>query len=1487
MTINWTALRSWNGLQQNAFEELCCQLARAESYPNGSKFVRKGTPDAGVECYWTTPAGDDHAWQAKFHLARPGKTQWGEIDKSVTTALDKHPRLTRYIICLPIDRADPRIVDHTGRQQKWFMDSWDAHVAKWTTWASDRHMTVLFDYWGDSEIFHRLALEEHAGRHYFWFNEKLFSDKWFRDRYEEARISAGERYTPELNVDLPIARVFDGLGRAEAFFVRFQTLRGVVRKEARSVAPDVQATLQDLLGGVIELMSVFDWRDPVVAIPLAEIRQRCLGTSVAVRAVAEQLDAREEEETTRERESRLYTRNRLDRIARGMRDIADATHSPEALVANINALLIRGEAGTGKTHLLCDVAERRINDRLPTLLLLGEQFSLGHPWPQVMSMLHLSCTAEVFLGALDVAAEARNARALILVDALNESDDRSIWHKHLAAMLTMCRRYSHIAVGLSVRTSYENDVVPDNLVPDKLLVETHEGFSGHEYRATRTFFSAFGIMRPAVPLLNPEFDNPLFLKLFCKGIQSAGLTKVPPGLRGITLIFAFLIDRTNEKLARSDQLDYDEKDHLVRRALDELAAAMAQQGRRFLARADAKDIVNEHLPNRAYGKSLFRRLLDEGLLTQDKVWRNGSSVDGVRFGYERLADHLIAAQLLVSHVDIDAPAAAFTATAPLGALLRSRDSGWTRGLLDALAVQVPEQFGVELSDLLPEHRLMPAIRHAMIQSLLWRKPDTVNRRTARYLREVWRNHREDSDDLIDALLTVAGDQDHPLNAHFLHRYLYHFDMPVRDRWWSTIVAHEWGRHRSVDRLVDWAWSDSDDKAHLSDDSIELVATALAWFLSTPNRPLRDRATKALVALLEPRPAVLRALLKAFAFVNDPYVVERIYCVAYGCAMKTHDLTALAELASQIYVSVFADGRPFPHVLTRDYARGVIEFALHRGLAIGIDAEKIRPPYASDPPRGFLSKEEFERAGEWSETTTREEWSLHAIHSSVGEGGDFGRYVIGSNNHTFPFDSELLDAPDLRREVQLFIKALSPEENELRDEYRKAEAIGEIIRNRNVRLAGVDAESPAELDAEIAEIKAGFFAALGEQRAAYYEAVVRPHLDDPRARTPTFDLAAAQRWVFQRVLDLGWTVERFGWFDQSIGRGLDRLEGDRPERMGKKYQWLAWNEFVARVADNYRFYDQHEKDRRSYDGPWQLRLRDIDPSLLLSRTGTQRLTNHQMQWWSPTPFGQWQSPSDEVLWVSSTADIPDPRRLIDVSSPDGARWLNLQMHVRWEEPGRPGEDKWDDAHRVMWYDIRSYVVRREHASAVWAWAEAQNHSVTRISDMAVNHKTYLGEYYWAPAYHYFQNPYYGNDGWVCERYMPHPLLRSTEGYKWEGSGLDASIDEAVEIILPARLLADGMSLRHGALPGTLVDNNGNVVFQNPSVTESGSGALTAARQPLLQFLEREGYELLWTVTGERQAFPGRMQPFNVTPLYLSGAFCLIDGKVHGSFGPRGN
>ena len=146
----WAQLREWNGSLQTAFETLCNHFAAYEVVPQGSIFVPNAPPDGGVESYWILPDGSEWGFQAKFFTAKPDSSEWGQIDKSVKRALETHPKLSRYTICMPIDRADPRKED-----KQYFKDAWDNHEEKWISLAKEESRTVRFDYWGETELSER------------------------------------------------------------------------------------------------------------------------------------------------------------------------------------------------------------------------------------------------------------------------------------------------------------------------------------------------------------------------------------------------------------------------------------------------------------------------------------------------------------------------------------------------------------------------------------------------------------------------------------------------------------------------------------------------------------------------------------------------------------------------------------------------------------------------------------------------------------------------------------------------------------------------------------------------------------------------------------------------------------------------------------------------------------------------------------------------------------------------------------------------------------------------------------------------------------------------------------------------------------------------------------------------------------------------------------------------------------------------------------
>ena len=194
----------------------------------------------------------------------------------------------------------------------------------------------------------------------------------------------------------------------------------------------------------------------------------------------------------------------------------------------------------------------------PSLLLLGQHLTSNeNPWSQIFQQLQLKCNPKEFLGALDSKAQSIGSRIIIFVDALNEGNGRNFWPDHLNGFIKSIEPYKWLGLVLSIRTSYVNLILPEgSFARSHLLEHTHNGFSGVEYQASKLFFENSKIEQPSIPLLHPEFKNPLFLKFFCDGLSKAGLTKVPDGFQGITLIIRFFVESVNKRLAEPKNFNY-------------------------------------------------------------------------------------------------------------------------------------------------------------------------------------------------------------------------------------------------------------------------------------------------------------------------------------------------------------------------------------------------------------------------------------------------------------------------------------------------------------------------------------------------------------------------------------------------------------------------------------------------------------------------------------------------------------------------------------------------------------------------------------------------------------------------------------------------------------------------------------------------------------------------------------------------------------------
>ena len=1511
--VDFRAIRPIRGSANNGFEELCCQLAGAEPTPAGSRFVRNGTPDGGVEAYWIRPDGSEHGWQAKYFFDI-GYSQWRQLDESVHATLETHPGLSTYTVCLPIDLPDARLKGRKSLQAKW-----EERAESWAKAAAARGMTVAFELWGEHQLMTRLAEERHSGRHWFFFRRVELSPTWFREHVAETLEAAGPRYTSVLNVNLPIAMRFEALGYDRSFQARLSTSRGKCRERFAAIltrlgGPDFgrEPTVASVIrSGEALLRCLDEFGNCPPTYSLVDSLSRSLRESLtSARAMAEHLQSREPEDRvagvpdggsipTVARRSE-HDSHALGEYRSALDDLEGLFSEGSAELAGRPALLLVGQAGNRKTHLLCDVARRRVEDGLPTVVMLGEQLGRGEVWGQIIRRLGLGCTRDEFLGALQSSAEAAGGRALLLVDAINEAREIE-WRSELPSLLEVVRRYPRVGIAASCRSTYERLLVRSDLLPGRMSRVEHDGFAPVMFQAVGAFCRHYRIESLNTPPLDPEFENPLFLKLFCKGLSDRGLSRPPRGHRGLRRIFSFLIDAVESKLGHPSELDYPEGDRVVHRAIEAVADAMIGARRDAIPRAEAQAVLGGILPRAGtdYSKSLLGRLVAEGILADDVYLAtedDETPVPIVRFGYERLADFQIAQRLLDRHLDLDDPAAAFRDDAPLGRLF-AKDGRARRlqGMHAALIVLLPERTGREIAELMPGLVASGAYRQSFLEALPWREGEHITPRAISYLCELLErgDHGSatysESDAVLDRVIQVAAQPGHPLNARWLHARLLSLPMPERDLVWSTFLHRSrkdrpWKKSGAVERLIDWAWSEDDDDGDpclgFEDEVVTLAGIALVWCFTTANRFTRDRATKALVSAFRGRLHLLPGLLNEFAMVDDPYVVERLYGAVYGCVMRSGDADLVGRVARAVHAHVFANGNPPVHILLRDYARGIVEYALSLGCRLDLDPSTIRPPYRSEPPP--------EDAPRWDE--------LHDAYKADGYGGlilslwpdhgDFARYVMGSDS----IDSGLhtwTDRPDPYQDVRrLNAERIRLPEELARRHYKRGliaglydgalEALSRVYGGEveeDIEGTGqtrVDDYDVDEMAMQWAAEREEFLLSLSPEERD----LISRH-DEAEARWREASEAARQveqgyhgrgdlpcRWIFTRVLELGWVPERFARFDGELNRD-DYRDGHKAERIGKKYQWIAYHELAARVFDHRPMHHSPHDEGKRYEGPWQEGFRDIDPSFL---AGADRPDADDRQtWWMPLgkPLSGRRGLEDRE-WLTQLDSIPDFSPVLSPQRPpDSTGWIALKSYTAWHETDDQRARRGGRYDRRLTCSIDAFLLRpADVAGLVKAASERQWSGMdVRAIDW---HTEFLGEFRWAPSFRDYEE---GALAGLDEPLNGHETQRDRfEGaeailaptvmrYSREGSGFDCSLPQAVSGYTPSTWLARRMGLLWGRRRFAFTDRGGRVVGFDPSHEQPGPGGFLIAEDELRSFLARNGLDLDWLLIGEKMLTGG--------------------------------
>jgi hypothetical protein len=1498
MPDSFESIRTWRGSRDRAFEELCYQLLREpEDLPPGMAAapVRTGNPDGGVEWYTRTVAGEQWGWQAKY--IKDIDNLLGAMTQTVQRVVQERPNLTKLTFCIPTNLSGGT----AGGRQRPGDQRYQDRVVDWKRDipGADKIEFVLLQ---ESDLLDRLALPKHAGRRWFWWDEACFGPEWLANFLHRQAEVAGERYRPELQVDVPIQEDLAALGFADSFLseLREHTDHAVaqlkrVSEPASVLGRDTARAAEVVAKAAQEFTNVArlaqyraDDADPFA--DLDSTLNGCIAAVIDAQQQARQVEASLPEEKPGNGRSSVgeLLRMHLGDLRRagnaldGLRQFLDGSAS-RALRERF--YFLAGSAGTGKTHLCLDSVQRALNEKRPALVLFGNRFGSGDLWAGICDQLGFpNVGAEKLLGALEAAAEACSPvarRFVFIVDALNDTRAEDYWASQLPALRASFAVRPLLSLLVTCRDTYLDHVDPEDRC--QASIRSHPGFTGREFEATHKYFRHYKLQEPRVPLLLPEFTVPLFLVTYCEGLEGEGLNVPPAGHEGRVEVFERFLRVQLKRVTR--RLNLAAASTRVQETLDVLIDEMARSGSEYVRFDRAEALTLASVPERTdWPRTALGALLSEGLLNQEWTYEEDNRFEAVRITYQAFSDFLILRRRLHDTPAGSAPDATF-------AQWLSRAS-W--GVQEAAAVLLPERYGVELPDLLEpiireqqtkDHHerwaqnRIDSLDAKVVDSFPYRRPQFITDRSIEILNRRINTHGGRRA-LYDVTLLCAPQPESPLNGDGLHRHLMRFPMPDRDANFGTELYHDLsGEGTALSRLARWA---AEGPYPTYDaEIIRLASIPLVWMLSSPNRFARDWITKALVQLLAGHLDVVADLVEQFSTVNDPYVLERLVTVAYGSILRggLAQQDQASQLARTIEQVIFARrSELIPDALMIDAARGIIEWAVAHELLPPASLTVARPPYGFRRPGNPPTQERLDDLYPHGKGTT-DQTSYGSIYISVLSMGDFGRYVIESGMRYFLRISLEKPRPEsnppakprfLRSRWKLFVASLSSKQRkQIESLFGPLLAEGEKERPGLIALTNL-------------------WSLLSKKQLKLLDDCWRQPRRRPR-QDWTYPTDRAQRWVYHRTMTLGWTPQLFGPFDRYLHFQTGDRSSHKYERFGKKYQWIAYHELLARVADNYHFSNWYSDETDTFEGIYQLNDREIDPSLppVPYREFEQRIFKRGT--WPPLDIDFPQTlpvsvdfesyGTDYNAFLGDHATLPRPESVVRVLDDDGNSWLILDAYV--SERLRSS----DDANReenAQFYSLVSSIVKCDQIDQVVAAfpRELRNDPIHLAFIHSSGHTDccYVGELGWRNT----SCPHRHADELLLIDQPPSSFMGyvTVEKYLWEGNVWDCSIEDSARMVLPSTFLQQSAGLEWSRTTRSWLANDEIVVCNVEVALQHGRGTLLLVRNSwLTKFLDDRDMALLYGVRGQREhRGPGerefRWLEFEFSGTYNSGE--LIPG-----------
>lgn len=963
--ISWARFQEVNPNATKAFEDMCRMLFKEHFFDEATTF-HSDSNNPGVEIVplFCPSLKQTISFQAKFFT---GNVDYNKIKESCRKAVEHYAGTLEkiYVYC-------NKTINSTAKQY--------VETINLLSQANIKLELIT-----DEEILDRVRNNLIISSCFFCCHN--LSDEWYHNKFETIKNDLGRRYSPEFNVSTNYEKYLDLFSCNEKALSYINSNRAKALETINSINSNDKYIIQktEKLYKLVESCEDISF----------ENKEEYFCTLIETRKSANDVIT-----DLQNKINKLYSDNKkfnteLNSLSSKIEEVKllfGLDEFDDHLVHN-NMLCISGEAGMGKTHFIAKSADDLLNAGHSVIVLLGNTFHSNEPIQiQIMNNLGLDYTFTDLLAVLEGQAQTSNKTSIIFIDAINESANIALWASGITFIKQELNKYSHVKLVFSLRTEFESLIwrepsFDDRISRNEFWKIDYRGFSDNIYIAIKQFLDYYNIAFTPMYYLMSQFSTPLYLKLFCENDASPKSS--------LFELFDSTIKQANDEALSRLKIPY------TTCILEELLL----------------EICYKVMPKSVFiPKSVIFNadFWETNGLSQNKInyisclETNGILIKSQRedeivyyFGYNLLEDYMLA-KAIMKKCNSKNEIREYIVSELLDIKDGAVHNHYGMEVFIVLCCLYAQKFDAECIDIIDQitdHNEIYIDEY--IRSFTYRRPNSIK---AHELNRFLSSHKIAKETLWDVLIDCSTNPEHPLNAKYLNSILMPMSINQRDYLWTTYINGLTNEDDRVFQMVNHYEHGND--LDLSDTTLDLLLTFFAWLLTSSNRYLRDKVSKAMIEILKVNFYFCENLLKTFENVNDPYVIQRLYGIVFGACVKrrAENKTVYSSLAHYVYKAIFDKDKVYPDILLRDYARLIIERYRHEySDDLTFEISKITPPYTSEAIPFVPESEQIDTDGANYN-------GLGQIASSMmfnfGLGswyGDFGRYV---------FQSALYDCKDI-------------------------------------------------------------------------------------------------------------------------------------------------------------------------------------------------------------------------------------------------------------------------------------------------------------------------------------------------------------------------------------------------------------------------------------------------------------------------------------------